>query len=133
MVIPGPGRGAARAEVVLALGCVAPRRQKCLRHVPSGHATRVPLSAGAHRGCVCQRHAVLHLAGCLELKGSQHLAGGSFHRCQWHTLSLAPGVPTVPLGEEGPPVSLQLRQPHRYSVPARWQLAGWQQSDSGDR
>lgn len=45
----------------------------------------------------------------------------------------SPGVPAVPLREEGPPTSLQLREPHWYSVPARWQLAGWERSDSGDR
>lgn len=46
---------------------------------------------------------------------------------------LSPGLPVVLLGEERPPVSPQLCQPHWYSVPVRWQLAGWEQSDSGDR
>lgn len=50
-----------------------------------------------------------------------------------HLVPLSPGVPAVPLSDEGPPTSLQLREPHWYSVPARWQLAGWERSDSGDR
>lgn len=77
--------------------------------------------------------SVPHLAGCHELEGFQHLAGGSCHPCSQHPLSPVPRVPTVRLGEEGPPVSLQLCEPHWYSVPAPWQLAGWEPSDSSDR
>lgn len=55
--------------------------------------------------------------------------GGQLHPL----LPAHPGVSAVLLREEGPPASLQLRQPHWYSVPARWQLAGWERSDSGDR
>lgn len=137
----GPGllRGTAQAGVVLALGRTAPRGWKWPQMCPCGLATghgHAPLVGSCHG---TQRLLLLVRALCptslavTSWRGLSTLLGAAVTPAPSTPCLPSPGVPAVPLGEEGPPASLQLPEPHWYSVPAQRQLAGWEQSDSGDR